>query len=175
MKSWWHISLTSPSACALLCAAIPLFCPCPSLAHGPYRCHGVVQFRPCNQAFSYDEQGQASVEGAIPTIPSQAQTAAVQTRSEAPRFGYVYSSGFARITSHTFRRVSEDEGVWNGIVEGSGRVHLQLQWFKSGALHSTLPMGSVVLSNRSTTFGFRTAVPHGDDWTWRLTAFSTNS
>lgn len=140
-------------------------------AIGPVRCNGRIQFRPCEQA-----QISPGVTNLPPSTPraypanlyplASLQPAAVRSEVRPSQS----SKYFAKVLQHNFQRISKNEGLWTGKVHGNGNVQLQLQWYKSGVLHSSQPVGNIVLRNKTSSFGLRSAVPKGENWKWELMA-----
>ena len=115
-----------------------------------YRCAGWVQYRPCTEM--------TKPPLVVPVSPPSkaAATAAVAKRR----------SGDARIVSQTFVRTASRQGIWKGVVEGDGDIHLHLHILRGGKTETVWYMGHVKLARKSSSFKFVTVAPKGNDWSW---------
>lgn len=145
---------------ALLLAVI-CFAPFNAHAARQYLCSGRVQYRPCNQPLHTYKR---NVKGS-----GLRQGARYQWKSEEPHV----DSPYAKIVKQTFKTFKNSQGLWKGIVEGNGRVHLRLEIFRDGNIESSRSMGSIFLNNKSTWFSFKSMLPAGQDWRWNISAFAT--
>lgn len=121
-----------------------------------YRCQGRVQYRPCQEGYSLSYARRQAQHSLVLKHKSPAAN---------PK-GRLY----AKILRQSFTKLPGQEGLWQGVVQGNGDIHLQIHFLKNGIVQNTRYMGHVLLTNKSSTFKFRTVTPAGDDWTWRITA-----
>ncbi len=140
----------------LLLALILLSHPELVSASKQYRCYGMVQYRPCD--------------------PNPPPERPAMRRRPDPRAHFNIDTAnlkYAKVLSSNLKKVSAMDGVWGGRVEGNGTVHLELQIYRGGALESKRYMGHVPLKNKSTAFRFRSVMPNGPAWSWKIVASAT--
>jgi len=135
----------------------------PAEAQKPFRCSGRIQFYPCDQIlFPTRTPAHPAVSPAIP----EPGRAALSGQGVQGRL-------FAQVTKQSYQRANRSTGWWRGTIRGNGTVHLELQILRNGLLESTRYMGNVRLLNKATWFSFRSPLPAGRGWTWKIRAFAT--
>lgn len=140
--------------------------PAKVVASPSYRCDGMIQYRPCGQALATGR-------------PSRTGSNKVHLRSDIPRYDLSPaalskgSSPYAEVLEQTMSPLGSSTGQWRGSLRGNGRIQLQLQWFRDGVLNSTRAMGTVKLVHKVTSFAFRTSLPRGPGWTWKISALAS--
>ena len=112
-----------------------------------YRCNGKIQYLPCQQNSTSQEE-----RGLLSASPVK--------------------SKYAKVIRSDFSTLPKQEGIWRGLIAGNGTVHLRLLIKRNGSVHSSRYMGNVALNDRSTTFAFRSVVPAGKDWSWDIVAYN---
>lgn len=146
-----------------LAASLNIFSiPTKVIAGPPVRCDGMVQFRPCGQKLATGRP-----------VP-RANT--FTTQKSAPRYDISPaalshgSAPYVEVLSQSMSPLGSTTGQWRGSLRGNGSIKLQLQWFRDGVLSSTRSMGTVKLVHKITSFAFRTTLPRGAGWTWKIAA-----
>ena len=73
-----------------------------------------------------------------------------------------------------FRRLCSQRGSWQGHIVGAGHFLLQLSIIRNGVVESTRLIGRIQrdAGEKPTSFAFRSAIPPGNGWSWRITAQS---
>jgi hypothetical protein len=158
----------------ILCAILTL--PANSAwAARQYRCSGKIQFRPCNAAARGAEAPMSRIGNTLGKR-SSASTLSAPLKYPAPA---IQGELYARIVEKSFlgprspaSKAKVSTGVWKGLVEGNGMVHLFLEILRGEAIEERRFMGNVLLRGKSTTFAFVSPLPRGSDWTWRVSAVS---
>ena len=79
---------------------------------------------------------------------------------------------FARVISQSLESGQHGDGLWRGIVEGNGQIHLKLLIRRDGLLETSSYMGNIHLNNKRTTFQIRTPMPTGNNWRWEVVAYA---
>jgi hypothetical protein len=127
-----------------------------------YRCAGRVQYRPCDSEAPVYRNNKRSLKLSrpIPQHPKQSRDLPEPAKIDIP------------VAEEHLEKVSSRDGVWKGKIAGRGEVHLELQIYTDGALHSTRYMGKVVMGKKSTPFAFKSTLPLLTSWTWRVKAYS---
>ena len=131
-----------------------------------YRCNGMVQFRPCGQDIATGR-------------PVRTKSSSVQLRTDIPRFDVSTtalsrgSQAYAEVLNQSMSPYGASTGQWRGTLRGNGNIRLQLLWFRDGVLSTTRSMGNVKLVHKTTSFAFRTSVPHGSGWSWKIAALAS--
>ena len=163
---------------SLIAAALLLLFPLALSAQGRptqprlYHCgHGpsaYVQDRPCT--VRVPRRTAVAVVRAAPASNFLVKNLSAQSapESNAPR-----AAGNARVLEQYFKRLSTSDGLWSGRVEGEGKVNLELHILRDGAVESRRYMGNVELANSSSGFKFRSSLPKGPGWEWRVIAFNS--
>ena len=140
--------------------------PAKVMAGPPYRCNGMVQFRPCGQPLATGR-------------PVRPNSASVQLRPDIPRYDVSPaalsrgSSPYAEVLQQSMSPLGGATAQWRGSLRGNGKIQLQLLWFRDGVLATTRSMGTVKLVHKVTSFAFRTSVPRGPGWTWKIAAHAS--
>ena len=124
-----------------------------SFAIRQYRCNGMIQYRPCET----DPANRSAFQQ--PIKYDQVKTKVGIT---GPRY--------AKVQSQHFSKDSPGHGLWKGVIKGNGFVELSLNIFRNGQLESTRFMGHLWLANKDSTYRFRSTLPAGKDWTWKVEA-----
>lgn len=149
----------------------------PAWAARQYRCSGKVQYRPCDVPLG---KGQLASTRIGSTLGS---TNGTDSRGSASRLSSPSVSGelYAKVLENSFLgpgarapKAKITTGTWKGLVEGNGMVHLFLEILRGEAVEERRFMGNVLLHGKATTFAFVSPLPHGKDWTWRVSAISKN-
>lgn len=122
-----------------------------------YNCNGRIQYRPCGQPLHQYKRNVTS-NGKVKKSVKRAET-------KDP-------DAFARVLKNTFKSVNRTEGLWKGVIEGNGMVHLRLNIIRDGQVKDSRYMGRVFLANKSTWFAFKSTLPKERDWTWNIEAFN---
>ncbi len=146
----------------LFALLLVLICPSRSFAYRVYRCNGRVQFRPCEQPFI----------NKVPPIPPARPKIIRETPEALPTPPL---NIFAKLESSSFSKISPTEGLWKGKVRGNGRIHLVLRILEDERIESSIYMGSVPLSHKTTGFNFRSSLPKNKNWSWVIEASATPS
>ena len=168
--------MTTRTLC--LCLALSAFClatlSSPAWAARQYRCSGRVQFRPCN----YPPSGPVTPGTKIGSVVSKSLPTPVLLPQAPPVTGEIY----ARVLEKSFlgpapkqaprRKGYVPTGVWKGLVEGNGMVHLFLEILRDDSVEERRFMGNVLLRDKSTTFAFVSPLPKGNNWSWRVAALA---
>lgn len=125
-----------------------------------HRCNGVVQLRPCGQPLRTTRK--------VVSRPIQKDFPRYDL---SPTAHTTHAAGpYAEILTQSMSKLAEKLGQWSGTLRGNGSVQLQLLWFRNGILSSSNYMGTVKLVHKTTSFAFRTALPPGQGWSWKLAA-----
>ena len=132
----------------ILCSVAPVAAD----AQRQYRCNGMIKYYPCDQDL---------FKRRSPTVPRDPRA--------RPRLQQSTGELFAEVLQQSYQPAGA-QGWWRGTVRGKGRVHLQLQILRNGAVESTRYMGNVVLQGKSTWFSFKSPVPAGRGWSWLVVA-----
>lgn len=145
------------SLLAVAFAIVSLLYPSLPVEAQQYHCDGRIQHRPCGQKLhSYKRN--------------------VTAGTKSSKSGYAKKKkdpdAYARVLEHRFKTVSKSEGLWKGVIEGNGMVHLRLNIIKSGQVTDSRYMGRVYLDNKSTWFAFKSPIPKDQDWSWNIQAFN---
>lgn len=90
-----------------------------------------------------------------------------RSRTAPPSAG-ITGNRFVEILDSWYKPVSSVDGIWKGKLKGNGKIALELQIYRNGALEVTRSMGETILDNTSTTFTFVSAPPRGEGWTWNI-------
>ena len=141
----------------ILPIVLALLPPEDSFAARIYRCNGQTQDRPCTVRVSPMRAQYAP--------PRVVVARKIDTQKDA--------AGYARVLEQSFKRINSIDGLWIGRVEGNGRINLELHILRNGTLESRRYMGNVDLINTSSGFRFRSVVPKGMGWSWRVVAFTS--
>jgi hypothetical protein len=155
---------------ALLCE------PALSSAAPIYRCDGKVQFRPCDQplAVGHVKKKKFVEVNFRQDTPRYTPRRDFMPKPTASRLTLTSNSGFyAEVIDQRMSPLNASTGQWKGTLRGNGNVRLQLHWFRNGLLDSIRSMGSVKLLNKMTSFAFRTSLPRGQGWSWKLAAIAS--
>lgn len=152
------------TALSYLAIGLALMSPDFAWAQRQYRCDGVVQYRPCDEPLE-NYSPPSKLQRTYPVPPPSAK-GIVRAASRNSR-GY-----YAKIREQSLFKLPGNMGNWKGSVEGNGQVHLNLRIYRNGSIESTRYMGSVPLKNNDTTFSFKTVLPQGKGWTWKVLAFA---
>ncbi len=152
------------NAALLLILTCGMLIPTTLLAHPPVRCRGMIQFRPCLANKK--------------TYPKRKSVSSLKITSRtASRASYRDLSGSGKqieVKSPTFKRLSPAIGQWSGRIEGTGKVHLTLLFYRNGRLSSRKYMGNVRLDrDENISFRFSSALPSyatSRDWSWQVVA-----
>lgn len=99
--------------------------------------------------------------GSVTLCASTVQAASSEASTSRPH---------ARVLEQRLSQIIENEGVWRGVVYGSGEVHLLLHVRQDGGPETTRYMGSVRLDDKRSTFVFKTPLPEKRRFSWRITA-----
>jgi len=131
-----------------------------------YRCGSVagvrIQDRPCTVRVPRRPSAPLDIR-ASPTIEAM--------NIEPPRAAF-RSNGYAKILEPAFHKINSLDGLWSGRVEGNGLINLELQIVRHGVLESRRYMGNIELDNTSSGFKFRSVMPRGPGWGWKVVAFT---
>lgn len=138
---------------ALLCLIGPWGWTEKAFAIKQYRCNGMVQYRPCEEKSSSHSAFQQPINE-------------VKTKNRVGITGPRY----AKVKSQYFSKESKDHGLWKGVIRGNGFVELSLNIFRHGELESKRFMGHLWLANKDSSYRFRSVLPQGKDWTWKVEA-----
>lgn len=143
----------------LACTILPLL-PNSSEAQRVYRCHGLVQHRPCGAAPATSE------------IVSQAKFLRQGTRTHSDARFQLRTGPFARVVEKNYRRLGPKLGHFRGYVEGNGLVRLTLKILRNGGPAVRKLIGSVHLDpgEKPVLFSFQSSVPPGSGWQWQISA-----
>lgn len=86
------------------------------------------------------------------------------------RAQYRQDAAAAKIISQALQKVSRKEGVWRGRVYGDGATRLFLEISQDGEVTERRYMGEVYLERKETWFAFRSVLPEGSAWGWKVVA-----
>ena len=120
-----------------------------------YRCDGRVQYRPCEQKLHNYE--------------------VTYKETSKPRYRYSTKTKqrgakYVRVVRQSLRKITLNEGLWRGYVEGNGMVQLMLDIFRGGTRESRRIIGSLPLHEKDgqVLFHFRSSLPKGFGWSWKI-------
>jgi hypothetical protein len=133
--------------------------PCDAEAVRPYRCGGKIQFTPCPHYSPIDE---ISAERA-PRKDSEPATDPLWK---------IRGKRFAEVSKTSFSKVDRSQGIWSGQLKGNGLVETELQIYRDNKLEERRYMGHIWLDNKKTPFRFKSALPPGKNWQWRVVAWA---
>ena len=121
-----------------------------------------------NLLYLYAESAEAQGGGTRAARRGQTE----QSLSSAARASLRTPSRRANLTNLRFRRLCSQRGSWQGYIVGTGHFRLQLSIMRNGVVESTRLIGRVQRDpgERPTSFAFRSAIPPGNGWSWRITA-----
>ena len=126
-----------------------------------YRCNGKVQYRPCGQE-----------------LHTYKVTYSKST-SSGPRYRYSvkkHTGGnkYVKVIRQSLKKLSKSEGLWRGYLHGNGMAHLFLNIFRGSVKETTRSIGKIPLSTKDgeILFHFRSSLPQGTGWTWRISALA---
>ncbi len=138
----------------MLALLLLLFCTQEAIASRQHRCDGRVQYRPCAEKIEPGPSRPYSSErAALSSSPGQGRTIAIN------------------VENPSLRDFNGNEGVWTGAIKASGTIHLKLQFYRDGKIISTRYMGKTKLSGQKSSFMIRSALPHGNNWSWKIVAY----
>ncbi len=89
-----------------------------------------------------------------------------QIRSFVP----MQQNSTAEINRVSFKKLDSKFGLWKGYLKGNGEVALKLEILRNGDVYDTRFIGKVWISqnDKPTKFNFKSALPNGSDWSWRI-------
>ena len=78
----------------------------------------------------------------------------------------------AQVFKANLSPISPKEGIWRGRVQGMGNIALALEILRSGRVVERRSMGKVRLNGESTWFAYRSWLPSGSNWSWKVIAWT---
>lgn len=138
-----------------------------SYAARQYRCNGKIQYRPCLNELASPRAAMRSLQDTERRAYHAARNAYASDVESDP------SGHFAKITKHSYKRLSKVSGQWRGIVEGNGTIRLTLHILRNGEIESSRFMGEVALRNKKTSFNFISSPPQGTGWSYKIIAIAS--
>ncbi|MBN8548834.1 MAG: hypothetical protein J0M12_05930 [Deltaproteobacteria bacterium] len=139
----------------------------PAAAGTQYRCNGMVQYRPCGQEIATGRTTRSKT-AAAPSLRTDVPRYDVSPRAFSKNTG-----AYAEVLNQSMSPIGASTAQWRGSLRGNGSIRLQLLWYRDGVLSMTRSMGVVKLVHKTTSFAFRTSVPRGPGWSWKVAALAS--
>ncbi len=140
----------------LITTLLFILLPSSALAVRPYRCNGMVQFRPCSSAAQIKLPGQAPK-----AMPHHLKKPSIKST--------------AKLLSSSYTALRGQKGQWRGYLAGKGLARLTLDIFQNGKRITSRYMGKVKLTpkDKRVSFAFESPTPKGRNWTWAIRVRTT--